>query len=343
MLANATEEFRAFIERTGIPVAMTLLGIGVSARLASAQPRHDGHARRGLGQYRDPGSGPAHRARHALRRSRHGQPEDLRAQREARFTWTSTRRKSARTCRSTSASSPTCAMCCGRGSRRSPQLDLADWTARIDGLKGDSAVRDIQNMPDDGHLYAAHVIHDIWRATDGKADGRHRRRPASDVGSAVLPSRSAAHAHHVRRSRARWASRCPRRSAPRWRAPTRKSGSIVGDGGFQMTLCELATIVAGKVKINIAIINNGYLGMVRQWQEFFYERRYAATPLLSPDFVETRGGLRHRGMRVQRAPGRRPGGAKRRARITAPCCSTSRWNRRTRCSRWFRPAPTCTR
>ena len=61
---------------------------------------------------------------------------------------------------------------------------------------------------------------------------------------------------------------------------------IVGDGGFQMTMCELATVAQEKIKINIAIINNGYLGMVRQWQEFFYERRYAATPLLSPDFAK---------------------------------------------------------
>jgi acetolactate synthase-1/2/3 large subunit len=59
----------------------------------------------------------------------------------------------------------------------------------------------------------------------------------------------------------------------------------VGDGGFQMTMCELATIVQENLKINIAIINNGFLGMVRQWQEFFYERNYAATPLLNPDFA----------------------------------------------------------
>lgn len=61
---------------------------------------------------------------------------------------------------------------------------------------------------------------------------------------------------------------------------------IAGDGGFQMTMCELATIAQENIKINVAIINNGYLGMVRQWQEFFYERRYAATPLLSPDFAK---------------------------------------------------------
>ena len=61
---------------------------------------------------------------------------------------------------------------------------------------------------------------------------------------------------------------------------------VVGDGGFQMTMCELATIAQENIDINIAIINNGYLGMVRQWQEFFYERRYAATPLVNPDFVK---------------------------------------------------------
>jgi len=66
--------------------------------------------------------------------------------------------------------------------------------------------------------------------------------------------------------------------------PDRKVWAVVGDGGFQMTMCELATIVQEQIDINVAIINNGYLGMVRQWQEFFYERRYAATPLVNPDF-----------------------------------------------------------
>jgi len=61
---------------------------------------------------------------------------------------------------------------------------------------------------------------------------------------------------------------------------------VCGDGGFQMTMAELATIVQENLKVNIAIINNGYLGMVRQWQEFFYERNYEATPLLNPDFAK---------------------------------------------------------
>ena len=53
-----------------------------------------------------------------------------------------------------------------------------------------------------------------------------------------------------------------------------------------MTMCELATIVQEGLDVNVAIINNGYLGMVRQWQEFFYEKRYAATPLIGPDFAK---------------------------------------------------------
>ena len=68
--------------------------------------------------------------------------------------------------------------------------------------------------------------------------------------------------------------------------PDAEVWAIVGDGGFQMTQAELTTAAQEGIKINIAIINNGYLGMVRQWQEFFYERRYSATPLRSPDFVK---------------------------------------------------------
>ena len=77
---------------------------------------------------------------------------------------------------------------------------------------------------------------------------------------------------------------------------------VAGDGGFQMTMAELATIAQEKIKINVAVINNGYLGMVRQWQEFFYERRYAATPLFSPDFAKLAEcfGLRGETVRTRR-------------------------------------------
>jgi acetolactate synthase-1/2/3 large subunit len=72
----------------------------------------------------------------------------------------------------------------------------------------------------------------------------------------------------------------------RFARPEAEVWAIVGDGGFQMTMSELATAAQEGIKVNVAVINNGFLGMVRQWQEFFYERRYAATPMRSPDFVK---------------------------------------------------------
>ena len=73
---------------------------------------------------------------------------------------------------------------------------------------------------------------------------------------------------------------------------------VAGDGGFQMTIQELATIVQEKLAVKIAIINNGYLGMVRQWQELFYKRRYVATPLSNPDFVKIAEAYGIPGLRV---------------------------------------------
>ncbi len=66
--------------------------------------------------------------------------------------------------------------------------------------------------------------------------------------------------------------------------PERDVCLFVGDGGLQMTLQELATIYQSKAGVKIILMNNGYLGMVRQWQELFYDRRYSFTELMSPDF-----------------------------------------------------------
>ncbi|MGD0413831.1 MAG: biosynthetic-type acetolactate synthase large subunit [Terriglobales bacterium] len=165
-------------------------------------------------------------------------------------------------------------------------IDRSDWLDSIDRLKGDSAVRDIQNLPDSGHLYAAHVINDLWRQTrDGNAIvvtdvGQHQmweaqyykhEHPRSLITSGGLGTMGFA---------------LPAAIGAKVACPEAEVWVIVGDGGFQMTMCELATIVQENLKIHIAIINNGFLGMVRQWQEFFYERNYAATPLLNPDFAK---------------------------------------------------------
>ncbi len=74
---------------------------------------------------------------------------------------------------------------------------------------------------------------------------------------------------------------------------------IAGDGGFQMTIQELATIVQEKAAVKIAIMDNGYLGMVRQWQELFYRKRYVATPLSGPDFVKIAEAYGLPGLRVK--------------------------------------------
>ncbi len=75
---------------------------------------------------------------------------------------------------------------------------------------------------------------------------------------------------------------------------------VDGDGSFQMTIQELATIVQDNIAVKIAILNNGFLGMVRQWQELFYEKRYVATPLSCPDFVKIAEGYCLPGLRVKR-------------------------------------------
>jgi acetolactate synthase-1/2/3 large subunit len=168
---------------------------------------------------------------------------------------------------------------------RVPACAHADWMGRIADLKGDSAVRDIQNLPDSGHLYAAHVINDLWHETKGEAVvvtdvGQHQmweaqyykhNSPRSLITSGGLGTMGFA---------------LPAAMGAKVARPDAEVWVVVGDGGFQMTMCEMATIVQENLDVKIAIINNGYLGMVRQWQEFFYEKRYAATPLVNPDFVK---------------------------------------------------------
>ena len=166
-----------------------------------------------------------------------------------------------------------------------PAGDRREWLEHIAALRGDAAVRDIKNLPDSGHLYAAHVIHDLWRETGGgalvvtdvgqhqmwEAQYYHHERPRSLITSGGLGTMGFA---------------LPAAIGAKMACPEAEVWVVVGDGGFQMTMAELATVVQEELDINIAIINNGYLGMVRQWQEFFYDRRYAATPMLSPSFTK---------------------------------------------------------
>ena len=68
--------------------------------------------------------------------------------------------------------------------------------------------------------------------------------------------------------------------------PDREVVAIIGDGGYQMTCNELGTILQTKAAVKIVVLNNSYLGMVRQWQELFFDKRYASTEMVSPDFVK---------------------------------------------------------
>ncbi len=77
--------------------------------------------------------------------------------------------------------------------------------------------------------------------------------------------------------------------------------AISGDGGFQMNMQEMATMVQERIPVKMAIFNNGYLGMVRQWQQFFHGRRYSATPIWSPDYVALAQAYGIPGYRVERA------------------------------------------
>jgi len=75
--------------------------------------------------------------------------------------------------------------------------------------------------------------------------------------------------------------------------------AISGDGGFQMNMAEIATMVQEGLSVKMAIFNNGYLGMVRQWQQFFHEKRYSCTPIWSPDYVKLAEAYGIAGWRVE--------------------------------------------
>ncbi len=164
------------------------------------------------------------------------------------------------------------------------------WLNEINDSKGTAAVRDILTLPDNGHLYAAHVINDIWR--EAVAAGReHQTIIVTDVGQHQMWE-AQYFKHEAPRSLVTSGGlgtmgfALPAAIGAKAACPEKDVWVIAGDGGFQMTACELSTIQQEGLAINIAVINNGFLGMVRQWQEAFYDKNYSASPILSPDFVK---------------------------------------------------------
>jgi acetolactate synthase-1/2/3 large subunit len=175
------------------------------------------------------------------------------------------------------------------GNDRKKGNNSTAWLKEINDSKGSAAVRDIINLPDNGHLYAAHVIHDIWR--EAQAAGRLEETIiVTDVGQhqmweAQYFKHEAARSLVTSGGLGTMGFALPAAIGAKVAEPKKDVWVIAGDGGFQMTAAELSTIVQEGLAINIAVINNGFLGMVRQWQETFYDKNYSASPILSPDFV----------------------------------------------------------
>ena len=158
-----------------------------------------------------------------------------------------------------------------------------EWLHRIDDLKQDHPSMLIRETD---KLIPQYVIKEIAEATDGHAVivtgvGQHQMWAAqhytfNDPCTLVSSGGAGAMGYEV-----------PGAMGAQVGRPDKVVWSIAGDGGFQMTMCELATMVENHIPVKIAIFNNGFLGMVRQWQELFYERSYVATGYSgNPDFVK---------------------------------------------------------
>jgi acetolactate synthase-1/2/3 large subunit len=168
-----------------------------------------------------------------------------------------------------------------------PMVDENDhesWLAQIGEWRSETQERDILSWPHDGKLYTAKVIRDLWEATQGDAIvstgvGQHQMWAAQyyrfDKPYRMITSGGAG----------TMGFGLPAAIGAWFAYPDREVWVIDGDGSFQMTQAELSTAVQEGANVKVCIMNNHFLGMVRQWQEFFFESRYSGTPLRSPDFA----------------------------------------------------------
>jgi acetolactate synthase-1/2/3 large subunit len=158
------------------------------------------------------------------------------------------------------------------------------WLARIQEWRDESANRDIVGQETD-EMVPQYAVRQLWEATRGDVI------VVSDVGQNQMWE-AQYFVHHRRRALlssgglGTMGFALPAAIGAQMGCPGETVMVTVGDGGFQMNIQELATIVQEKLPIKIAVLNNGYLGMVRQWQQLFFEGRYSGTPLLGPDFVK---------------------------------------------------------
>ena len=158
-----------------------------------------------------------------------------------------------------------------------------NWMAKIEEWNHESQELDILNAEVD-ELIPPYVMRQLWHVTQGDAIivtdvGQHQMWEAQyflhDKPRQLLTSGGLGTMGYA----------LPAAIGAHYASPDETVWAVVGDGGFQMTLQELGVIMQERVPVKIAIINNGFLGMVRQWQELFYEKNYAGTPIQSPDYM----------------------------------------------------------
>ena len=170
-----------------------------------------------------------------------------------------------------------------------------EWLQRIEELKRDHPSMDIRETD---KLIPQYIIKQLSEATNGEAYvvtgvGQHQMWAAQhyvykEPRSFVTSGGSGAMGYEV-----------PGAMGAQVGRPDKVVWSVAGDGGFQMTMAELATLVENKIPVKFAIINNNNLGMVRQWQEFFYKKSYVATVYThNPDFVKLAEAFGMLGLRV---------------------------------------------
>lgn len=162
--------------------------------------------------------------------------------------------------------------------------DRPAWLARIQEWRDGSAQRDILGREPD-ELVPQYVVRQIWEATQGDAI------MVSDVGQNQMWE-AQYFLHHLKRGLVSSGGlgtmgfSLPAAVGAQTGRPGEQVWVVAGDGGFQMNIQELATVVQEQLPIKIALLNNGYLGMVRQWQELFFEKQYSGTELSGPDFAK---------------------------------------------------------
>lgn len=158
------------------------------------------------------------------------------------------------------------------------------WLEAIDAWQADTHARDIVQAEVD-ELIPPYVIRELWHVTKGAG------YVVTDVGQhqmweAQYYIHERAHQLLTSGGLGTMGFALPAAMGAKLAYPDEPVWAVVGDGGFQMTLQELGTIMQENIPVKIAIMHNGFLGMVRQWQQLFYDKRYAATPILSPDYVK---------------------------------------------------------